>query len=73
MKKTNLLVAAAIAVATVLAAGLAVLPSSVQDAQAIGTQHCQLNEQGISAEFVDGDQTNEVDCDLENVGSIDNN
>ncbi|MFZ0344589.1 MAG: hypothetical protein WAM27_06450 [Nitrososphaeraceae archaeon] len=34
MKKSTVLMAAVLAVATVLAAGLAVLPSSVQDAQA---------------------------------------
>jgi hypothetical protein len=34
IKKTTVLMAAVLAVATVLAAGLAVLPSSVQDAQA---------------------------------------
>jgi hypothetical protein len=34
MKKTTVLMAAVLAVATVLAAGLAVLPSSVQEAQA---------------------------------------
>jgi hypothetical protein len=70
MKKTSLLMAAVIAATTVIAAGLTVLPSSVQHAQAqIGTTHCQNNEQNAGAS---GNAINEIHCDLENVGSIDN-
>jgi hypothetical protein len=69
MKKTNLLVVAVIAAATVIAAGLAVLPSSVQDAQA-DSDHCDPVDQAITAEFIDGDVFNEYECETENIGSV---
>jgi hypothetical protein len=62
MKKTTVLMAAVLAVATVLAAGLTVLPSSVQEAQA---NPCSNN---IESEDTGGTQTltttEEQECDL---------
>ena len=59
MKKT-ILVAAILAVAAVLAAGLAVLPGSVQEAQA---NPCSV-EGGQNANAAD------LDCDFEGIGSL---
>jgi hypothetical protein len=62
MKKTNVLMAAVLAVATVLAAGLTVLPSSVQEAQA---DACIVNEICIAA------IGNDIDIeDSVNLGSL---
>jgi hypothetical protein len=62
MKKTNVLMAAVLAVATVLAAGLTVLPSSVQEAQA---DACIVNEICIAA------IGNDIDIeDSANLGSL---
>ncbi|MGI0002553.1 MAG: hypothetical protein ACRD42_05685 [Nitrososphaeraceae archaeon] len=62
MKKTTVLVAAVLAVATVLAAGLTVLPSSVQEAQA---NPCSNN---LEAEDRSSENTltteDEQDCDF---------
>ncbi|MGI0001849.1 MAG: hypothetical protein ACRD42_02095 [Nitrososphaeraceae archaeon] len=63
MKKTTVLMAAVLAVATVLAAGLTVLPSSVQEAQANPCSEIDQNNGG------EDDLENEVDCDWENNGS----
>ncbi len=60
-KKTTVLMAAVLAVATVLAAGLAVLPSSVEDAQA--------NPCSTEAENT-GDVETEYNCDFEGIGSL---
>jgi hypothetical protein len=55
MKKTTIFMAAILAAATILAAGIAVLPSPVQDAQANPcAQDNDLNPSG-------GDQVNEVE------------
>jgi hypothetical protein len=63
MKKTTALMAAVLAVATVLAAGLTVLPSSVQEAQAnpcsITTE--EEETQGGGGSSVDLD---DQECDL---------
>lgn len=59
--KKTVLLAAMLAVATVLAAGLAVLPSSVEDAQA---NPCSTEAEG--SEFV----FTESDCDFEGIGSL---
>ena len=64
MKKTNLLVAAVIAAASVIVAGLTVLPSSIQEAQA---NPCSDIGQSNSADFAE-EQENEIDCDFENIG-----
>jgi hypothetical protein len=56
MKKTTVLMAAVLAVATVLAAGLTVLPSSVQEAQA---NPC--SNQGNGGTVTTGD---DQDCDF---------
>ena len=57
-KKTTVLMAAVIAVATVLAAGLTVLPSSVQEAKA---NPCSVNQDGDGGDTV---TTGEQECDL---------
>jgi hypothetical protein len=69
MKKTTVLMAAALAVATVLAAGLTVVPSSVQDAQA---NPCSENALGqVSSTDSDGETKNQgaltVICNLNGV------
>ena len=52
MKNTSILMAAMLAVATVLAAGLTVLPSSVQEAQA---NPCATEiENDLEIDFVEG-------------------
>ena len=66
MKKTNLLVAAVIAVASVIVAGLTVLPGSVQEAQA---NPCSDIGQSNSAFFAE-EQDNEIDCDWEGIGEL---
>jgi hypothetical protein len=53
--------AAVLALATVLAAGLAVLPSSVQEAQA---NPCSTTEEG------DVDVDVDFNCDFEGIGSL---
>ena len=62
MKKTTVLLAAVLAVSTVLAAGLMTLPGSVQEAQA---NPCSTSAQGGSPS---GDT--EIDCDFEGIGSL---
>jgi hypothetical protein len=53
--------AAVLAVATVLAAGLAVLPSSLQEAQG---NPCSTTEEG------GGDVDVDFNCDFEGIGSL---
>jgi hypothetical protein len=65
-RKTTFLTMAALTVATILAAGLSVLPNSVQDAQA---NPCSNIAQSIEASE-SGDLENEIECEFENVGSI---
>jgi hypothetical protein len=59
IKKTTVLMAAVLAVATVLAAGLTVLPSSVQEAQA---NPCSVEANNAN----DAD----LDCEFEGIGSL---
>jgi hypothetical protein len=61
IKKTTVLMAAVLAVATVLAAGLVVFPGSVQEAQA--------NPCSVDADNNANDA--DLDCDFEGIGSID--
>ena len=58
MKNKTILMAAVLAIATVLAAGLTALPSSVQEAQA---NPCSVNQDGDGADTV---TTDEQECDL---------
>jgi hypothetical protein len=60
IKKTTVLMAAVLAVATVLAAGLTVLPSSVQEAQA--------NPCSVDADSNANDA--HLNCDFEGIGSL---
>jgi hypothetical protein len=60
MKNKTVLMAAVLAVATVLAAGLTVLPSSVQEAQA--------NPCSVDADNNANDA--ELNCDFEGIGSL---
>jgi type 1 fimbria pilin len=60
IKKTTVLMAAVLAVATVLAAGLVVFPGSVQEAQA--------NPCSVDADSNANDA--DLDCDFEGIGSI---
>ena len=64
MKKT-IFIATVLAATTLLAAGLVVFPSSVQEAQA---NPCSVNEQGGG-----GDEFSETNthCDFEGIGSLD--
>ena len=64
--KTKVLMAAVLAVATVLAVGLMVLPGSVQEAQA---NPCSDIGQSNSAFFAE-EQDNEIDCDWEGIGEL---
>ena len=57
-KKTTVLMAAVIAVATILAAGLVALPGSVQEAQA---NPCSVNQDGDGGDTA---TTGDQDCDL---------
>jgi hypothetical protein len=59
MKKITVLMAAVLAITTLLTAGLTVLPSSVQDAQANPCANNNVNQPSVS-----GDQK-EVDSDIE--------
>jgi len=61
MKNKTILMAAVLAAATLLAAGLVMFPGSVQEAQA--------NPCSTEAE-VAGDVDTEFDCDFEGIGSI---
>ena len=65
-RKTTILMAAMLAAATVIAAGLTVLPGSVQEAQA---NPCSDIGQSNSAGFAE-ELENEIDCDFENIGSL---
>jgi hypothetical protein len=58
-KKTTVLMEAVLAVATVLAAGLAALPGSVQKAQA---NPCSVNQDGDGSDTLT--TTEEQNCDL---------
>jgi hypothetical protein len=58
-KKTTVLMAAVLAVATILAAGLVALPGSVQEAQA---NPCSVNQDGDGADTLT--TTEEQECDL---------
>ena len=64
MNKT-IFIAALLAVATVLAAGLTVLPGSVQEAQA---NPCSIiaQQNGDDNDFSDVEEENELDCEWEN-------
>jgi hypothetical protein len=62
MKKTTVLMAAVIAVATVLAAGLVAFPGSIQEAQA---NPCSAEVEGGA-----GEVENEFNCDFEGIGSL---
>ena len=64
--KTKVLMAAVLAVATVLAVGLMVLPGSVQEAQA---NPCSDIGQSNSAFFAE-EQDNEIDCDWKGIGEL---
>jgi hypothetical protein len=67
MKKT-IFIAAMLAVATVLAAGLTVLPSSVQDVQA---NPCSIKANGPGGLTVEnGGEVGDFDCDFEGIGSL---
>ena len=61
IKKTTVLMAAVLAVATVLAAGLVAFPGSIQEAQA--------NPCSTEAENT-GDVETEYNCDFEGIGSL---
>jgi len=63
--KSSILMAAVLAVATVLAAVLTVLPSSIQEAQA---NPCSVYTGGSETE---GDVDADLNCDFEGIGSID--
>jgi hypothetical protein len=65
-RKITVLMAAMLGAAILLAAGLTVLPSSVQDAQA---NQCSNNAQSIQASEA-GDLENEIECEFENIGSL---
>jgi hypothetical protein len=58
IKKTTVLMAAVIAIATILAAGLVVFPGSIQEAQA---NSCSINQDGDAADTI---TTGDQDCDL---------
>jgi hypothetical protein len=60
-KKPTVLMAAVLAVATVLAAGLAVLPNSVKDAHANPCSTEAENSGDVDADF---------NCDFEGIGSL---
>jgi hypothetical protein len=63
MKKITVLMAAVLAVATVLAAGLTVLPSSVQEAQA---NPCSTYDTDTVPVDIDA----EYNCDFAGIGSL---
>jgi hypothetical protein len=65
----TIFIAAMLAVATVLAAGLTVLPGSVQEAQANPCQYVNPNGQSDNS---NDDNVNDVelDCDFEGIGSL---
>jgi hypothetical protein len=74
MKNKTVLTAAVLAVATVLAAGLTVLPSSVQEVQA---NPCSIQANGPGgiaggqqSDNVDSEADLDTDCDFEGVGSL---
>jgi hypothetical protein len=64
MKKITVLMAAVLAIATIVAAGLTVLPSSVQEAQA---NPC-ANEVEIDAEAGGDNSISDAGTDVENSG-----
>jgi hypothetical protein len=67
MKKT-IFIAAVFAAATLLAAGLVMLPGSVQEAQA---NPCSVQANGPGGVDVSGDENDaEFDCDFEGIGSL---
>jgi hypothetical protein len=67
-RKTTGLMAAVLAMTTLLAAGLTVLPGSVQEAQA---NPCSDIGQSNSQAFSESeDLENEIDCDFEGIGSL---
>ena len=68
-RKTTFLTMAALTVATLLAAGLTVLSSSVQDAQANPCSDIGQNN-NAPGDFNEHELENEVDCDFENIGSL---
>jgi hypothetical protein len=65
IKKTTVLMAAVLAVATVLAAGLVVFPGSVQEAQA---NPCSVYTGGATVDL--GADDADLDCDFEGIGSL---
>jgi hypothetical protein len=66
MNKSTVLMAAILAAATVLAAGLAVLPNSVQDAQANPCATDLQTDEGTASSSL---TTDERECNL--IGNID--
>jgi hypothetical protein len=74
MKNKTVLMAAVLAVATVLAVGLTVLPSSIQEAQANPCSVQANGPGGIAGGQNSGNDDSEADletdCDFEGVGSI---
>jgi hypothetical protein len=66
IRKTTGLMAAVLAMTTLLAAGLTVLPGSVLEAQA---NPCSNNAQTIEASE-SGDLENEIECEFENIGKL---
>jgi hypothetical protein len=68
-RKTTFLTMAALTVATLLAAGLTVLSSSVQDAQANPCSDIGQNN-NAPGDFNEHELENGVDCDFENIGSL---
>jgi hypothetical protein len=68
-KKSTVLMAAVLATTILLTAGLTVLSSSVQDAQA---NPCSDIGQDNNApgDFNEHELENEIDCDFENIGSL---
>ena len=64
IKKTTVLMAAVLAVATVLAAGLAILPDTVQNVEA---NPCAVDQTGGGG---DEDSTTEIDTTCEVFGNV---
>jgi hypothetical protein len=69
IRKTTGLMAAVLAATTLLATGLTVLPSSVQNAQANPCSDIGQNN-NAPGDFNEQELENEIDCDFENIGSL---
>jgi hypothetical protein len=72
MNKTTVLMAAVLAVATVLAAGLTVLPSSVQDAQANPCAN-EVSRGGSAENAFNPQGEDERECDFTGAFEFDEN